>query len=148
MDALERLVATEEIRVLSARYAMSIDDHDWTLFETLWTEDAVWWAGEDKFEGRAAIVEFLENCLVDDYYGKHINGQSIIELAEDGQSATSLTDVLWLAQNFEVQVMARYLDLIVRQDGKWLFKQREEVPVPHRPGPVLTGSMAVAMREG
>jgi uncharacterized protein (TIGR02246 family) len=143
MEAVERLVATEEIRVLSAKYAMAIDDHDWSLLETLWTEDAVWWIGDVRFEGRDAIVTFLKNCLVDDYYGKHINGQSIIEIADDGQSATGMTDVLWLAQNFEVQVMARYVDLVVRQEGRWLFKEREEVMIAHRPGPVLTGSMAV-----
>lgn len=147
MDALERLVAQEDIRVLSAKYAMSSDDHDWPLFESLWTEDAVWSTADARFEGRAAIVEFLKNCLVDDYFGKHINAQSIIEVAADGQSATGLTDVLWLAQNSEVQVMARYVDLVVRQHDRWYFKKREEVAITHRPGPVLTGSMALKMRE-
>lgn len=147
MDAVERLIAQEEIRVLSAKYAMSIDDHDWQLLETLWTVDAVWWTVDARFEGRDAIVTFLKNCLVDDYFGKHINGQSIIDVAPDGMSATSLTDVLWLAQDFEVKVMARYVDLVVNEGGRWLFKKREEVSVPHRPGPMLTGSMAVSMRE-
>jgi hypothetical protein len=77
MDALEKLIAQQEIRDLSARYAMLLDDHDWDALTELWTEDAVWSLGETVF------------------------------------------------------------------DGRWLFKHREEVGVPHRPGPVSSGPMQI-----
>jgi hypothetical protein len=46
MDALENLIAQQEIRDLSARYAMFLDDHDWGALAELWTEDAVWSIGD------------------------------------------------------------------------------------------------------
>jgi len=143
MDALEKLIAQQEIRDLSARYAMLLDDHDWGALTELWTEDAVWSLGDTVFDGRAAVMGFLAGCLTENYFAKHINGQSLIEVHEDGVSATGKTDVLWLAANFEVQVMARYVDTYVKLDGRWLFKHREEVGVPHRPGPVSSGPMQI-----
>jgi uncharacterized protein (TIGR02246 family) len=143
MDALENLVAQQEIRDLSARYAMSLDDHDWDALAQLWTEDAVWSIGDVIFDGRQAVMGFLRGCLTEDYFAKHINGQSLIEVNEDGITATGQTDVLWLAQNFETQVMARYVDSYVKVDGRWLFKHREEIGVAHRPGPVSSGPMAI-----
>jgi SnoaL-like protein len=143
MDALENLVAQQEIRDLSARYAMFLDDHDWDALARLWTEDAVWSIGDIIFDGRPAVMGFLRGCLTEDYFAKHINGQSLIEVNEDGISATGKTDVLWLAQNFETQVMARYVDSYVKVDGRWLFKHREEIAVAYRPGPVSSGPMAI-----
>jgi uncharacterized protein (TIGR02246 family) len=143
MDALENLVAQQEIRDLSARYAMSLDDHDWDALAQLWTEDAVWSIGDVIFDGRQAVMGFLRGCLTEDYFAKHINGQSLIEVNEDGITATGQTDVLWLAQNFETQVMARYVDSYVKVDGRWLFKHREEFGVAYRPGPVSSGPMAI-----
>jgi len=78
MDALEKLIAQQEIRDLSARYAMLLDDHEWDALTELWTEDAVWSLGETVFDGRAAVIEFLAGCLTEDYFAKHINGQSLI----------------------------------------------------------------------
>ncbi len=143
MDALENLVAQQEIRDLSAKYAMLLDDHDWDALAQLWTEDAVWSIGGIVFDGRKAVMDFLSGCLTEDYFAKHINGQSLIEVNEDGITATGKTDVLWLAQNFETQVMARYVDSYVKVDGRWMFKHREEVGIAYRPGPVSSGPMAI-----
>ena len=143
MDALENLIAQQEIRDLSARYAMFLDDHDWDALAQLWTEDAAWSIGDTVFGGRGAVMGFLSGCLSADYFAKHINGQSLIEVNQDGVTATGRTDVLWLAQNFETQVMARYVDTYVKAGGRWLFKHRQEVGVAYRPGPVSSGPMAI-----
>ena len=84
MHALENLIAQQEIRDLSAKYAMFLDDHDWDAFAELWTEDAVWSIGDTVFDGREAVMDFLSGCLTEDYFAKHINGQSLIEVNEDG----------------------------------------------------------------
>jgi uncharacterized protein (TIGR02246 family) len=132
---VERLVAVEAIRALIATYAISFDDHDWDRFATLWTEDAAFVVGDEAFEPRDAMLEFLTTCLPADYSGKHMNSPSLIEVADDGESAVAWTDVVWIPQNFENAIVARYRDTLVRREGRWLFARREETPLPFKPGP-------------
>jgi hypothetical protein len=69
VDALERLVAVQEIRDLVVTYAMAFDDHDWERLGSLWTEDAAFVVGEQSLDGRDALMAFLSKCLPDDYQG-------------------------------------------------------------------------------
>src|SRR5256885_3599068 len=119
MDALERLLALEEIRALVTRYSLTYDDHDWDVFGRLWADEAAFVVNGRSFEGREALLDFLVGCLPDDYSGKHFCSPSLIELAPDGETATGQTDVVWIAQNFENQIVARYVDTFVRRDGRW-----------------------------
>ena len=135
MDALEKLVAVQAIRDLIVTYAMAFDDHDWDRLGSLWTEDAAFVAGGQAFEGREALMAFLSTCLPGDYEGKHMNPQTLVQLADDGQSAVVDTDVVWIPQNFQNTILARYRDDVVKQGDRWLFRRREEFPVEHRPGP-------------
>jgi uncharacterized protein (TIGR02246 family) len=135
MNDVERLVAIEEIRALIARYAIYFDDKDWDAFSRLWTEDAAFVANGQAFEGREVMLEFLTTCLPDDYSGKHMNSPSLIEVAADGETATARTDVIWVAQNFENQIVARYRDTLAREGGRWLFRRREEEVLSFRSGP-------------
>ena len=151
LGALERLVATEEIRALIASYAILYDDKDWDAFAELWTEDAAFVVGETAFEPRDAMLEFLTTCLPEDYDGKHLCGPSLIEVAPDGETATAKTDVVWIPQNFENTIVARYVDDLVRVDGRWRFRRRLEVVVPYKPGPppqsdAATGVSGATMR--
>src|SRR4051794_2311228 len=114
MNDVERLVATEQIRSLIASYAISFDDHDWDRFGELWTEDAAFVVQGRAFQGRGPMLEFLTTCLPDDYSGKHMNSPPLIELAPDGETATARTDVVWIPQNFENAIVARYDDTFVR----------------------------------
>jgi uncharacterized protein (TIGR02246 family) len=146
MDTVERLAAVEEIRALIATYAISFDDHDWDRFSALWTEDAAFVVvGQEAFEGREAMLEFLTTCLPDDYAGKHMNSPSLIEVAPDGESATAWTDVVWIPQNFENAIVARYRDTLVRRDGRWLFARREETPLQYKPGPPPMSAASVGV---
>jgi len=135
MDALEELLAKEAIRDLLARYAMAFDDRDWDAWESLWTEDVVFVVDGSPIEGLVALREFMVGCLPHDYVSKHLCGPSVIEVAPDGETARARTDVVWIAANYDNQIVARYVDDLVRRDGRWLIRRREEVPVPYRPGP-------------
>src|SRR3954471_8071287 len=106
MDALERLVAVQAIRDLVVTYAMAFDARDWDRLATVWTEDAAWIAPGHAFEGRDAIMAFMRTCLPDGYEGKHMNPQTLVEFADDGQSAVVDTDVVWIPQNFENTILA------------------------------------------
>jgi uncharacterized protein (TIGR02246 family) len=146
MNDFERLVAIEEIRALIARYAIYFDDKDWDAFSQLWTEDAAFVANGQAFEGREVMLEFLTTCLPDDYSGKHMNSPPLIEVAPDGESATAQTDVVWVAQNFDNQIVARYHDTLVRSEGRWLLRRREEEVVPFTPGtpPMSDAALSVS----
>ena len=133
MDALERIVAIQEIRDQITRYALYLDDHDWSKLAELWTDDAVWAGPGMEFTGKHGVMEFLEGCLPEDYTGKHMNSPSLIELTGP-DSATALTDVVWLAQDFAAQVVGRYDDAFKRVGGRWLFERRTEIVLPFRFG--------------
>jgi uncharacterized protein (TIGR02246 family) len=145
MNDVARLVAIEEIRALIATYAISFDDHDWDRFGALWTEDAAFVVDGRAFEGREAMLEFLTTCLPDDYGGKHMNSPPLIELGPDGESAEAWTDVVWIPQNFENAIVARYHDTLVRRDGRWLFARRSETPLRYKPGPPPMSDTAVGV---
>jgi hypothetical protein len=43
--------------------------------------DAAFVVGDQAFEGREAVMAFLSTCLPDDHGGKHMNPQTLIQLA-------------------------------------------------------------------
>jgi uncharacterized protein (TIGR02246 family) len=135
MDALEELIAKEAIRDLLARYPMAFDDRDWDAWDQLWTEDLVWVVDGVAIEGLDAVREFMVSCLPADYIAKHLCGPSVIDIDPDGESAHARTDVVWIAANYENQIVARYVDTLVRRDGRWRICRREEVVVQFRAGP-------------
>jgi uncharacterized protein (TIGR02246 family) len=147
MDGLEQLLAMQAIRDQILRYAIFLDDKNWDELAKLWTEDAVWAGPGMEFTGRDGVMEFLSGCLPDDYSGKHLNAPSLIELTGP-DSAHALTDVVWIAQDFEIQVAARYDDDVVRVDGTWLFVRRTEIVLPFRHGGPPMSDTALELSEG
>jgi hypothetical protein len=144
MDPLERLVAIQEIRDQIARYAIWFDDKEWESLATLWAEDAVFEVNDLVFDGKAAVLDFLVNCLPEDYNGKHMNATPLVEPDETGRSARARTDVVWISQDFENRIVARYDDEFVRSGGRWLFRRRSEVVVPFIAGAPPMSDTAMA----
>jgi hypothetical protein len=144
LDPLARLVAIQEIRDQIARYAIWFDDKSWDEFATLWADEAVFEANELRFEGKQAVLEFLVGCLPADYVGKHMNASPLVEL--DGERARARTDVVWISQDFENRIVARYDDELVLRYGRWLFAARREQVVPFAPGapPMSEAALAVS----
>ena len=130
MDALERLVAIQNIRDQIARYAIWFDDKNWDAFATLWADDAVFEGNGMEFVGKAALLEFLTNCLPAGYSGKHMNSLPLVEPDPEGAGARARTDVVWVSQDFENRIVARYDDRFVQIHGRWLFARRSELVVP------------------
>lgn len=145
MEHIERLLAYREIEDLATRYAHAFDDQDWEELGRLWTEDASFVAAGVEFKGRHAVLEFLSGCLPAGYGGRHFCGRTLVHLAEDGVTGTGKTDVLWIPENFEITIMARYLDDVVKQNGRWLIARREEVVVPYVPGAPPMSATAVSV---
>jgi uncharacterized protein (TIGR02246 family) len=135
VDAVEKLVAVQAVRDLVVTYAMAFDDHDWARLGSLWTEDAAFVVGDQAFEGREAVMSFLSTCVPDDYEGKHLNTQTLVQLAEDGQSAIADTDVVWIPQNFQNTILARYHDDVVKLPTAGCSVAARSSRWQYRPGP-------------
>jgi uncharacterized protein (TIGR02246 family) len=135
VEPIDRLLAVMEISQLLGRYCVMFDDQDWDALEGIWTEDAAFLVDGVGFEGRDAVLEFLSTCLPRGYQSKHVISPPVVDLADDGMSATARTDVVWIAQNFENTIVARYNDELVRADGCWRIRRRNETALQHAPGP-------------
>lgn len=145
MDTLEWLRAHVEIQDLLARYCIAFDDYDWDAWAAIWTQDVVFVVDGLPIEGLPALRDFMTRCLPADYRGKHMCSPSVIEIAPDGVSATARTDVVWVAQNFENTIVGRYLDTLVKRDGRWLIARREESTITHRSGPAPLSEAAMSL---
>jgi uncharacterized protein (TIGR02246 family) len=144
-DALQELIDRERIRDLLARYPMAFDDRDWASWDELWTDDLVWVVDGAEIVGLPAVRQFMVECLPHDYGSKHLCGSPVIELGADGRTATARTDVVWIAQNYENTIVARYVDTLVKDGDRWRISRREEVIVPFRPGPPPMSEAAQAV---
>jgi SnoaL-like domain len=134
MDALQRLIAQHDIADVIGRYCMLFDDQEWDGLAELWTVDAAFIVEDKAFEGRDTLLDFLRNCLPPGFQSKHMIAPPIIDLADDGLSATARTDVVWISGNFENTIVARYHDDLVSEDGRWRFRRRLEIPMQYTPG--------------
>jgi uncharacterized protein (TIGR02246 family) len=68
VDALDRLVAIEDIRRLKARYFRCVDTKDWDGLATIFTTDGVFTTAgrpDEPLEGSAEIVRFLSTAMAD-----------------------------------------------------------------------------------
>jgi hypothetical protein len=74
MDALDRIVATEEIKAVTARYARTMDTKEWEGYRSVLTDDMVLdisatvdpsYSGPVKFEGADEVVELTRSFLAD-----------------------------------------------------------------------------------
>ena len=94
---LQRLEDIEAIQQLIARYAKAVDHNgDPALVAPLFTEDAVWHCEDiGHWETRDGIVRDIRpNCTTFMPWAMHYMTQPLVEVAADGQSATS-NHYLW-----------------------------------------------------
>lgn len=136
MNALERLVAKDEIRELALLYSRGVDRKDIGLLQTLYTRD-----GTDDhrphFNGTAEdYIGWLERSLPHMHAGAHHVCNHLIALADDGQNAEGeVYAIAWHlvpdrsdgaapgALAHDVQAV-RYIDRYAREDGRWKFAAR------------------------
>ena len=88
---LQRLEDIEAIKQLIARYATAADHNaDPAMMAPCFTEDAVWnCKGIGRWEGRDSIVSGLREVSTTQLsWALHYMTQPIIEVADDGRSAT------------------------------------------------------------
>ena len=118
------------IHELMARYAERIDAKDPTGAAACFTEDGlgVYW-GECR--GRKAIEERLTGILEAFLATSH--HLSNIQITLDGERATVLSYVYafhrYADSREPMHYWGRWVDVLVKRDGQWLFARREVVGV-------------------
>ena len=110
------------------RYAFGIDGKDWTMFRTLWTDDAVGDYGEyGLLEGGDRITEFMEFGH-DGVTTQHAIMNVVVELDGDQATATSyFIATLRPGDNPFRRVGGRYEDQLVRTSDAagWRIRRRD-----------------------
>ncbi len=127
IDALEDI---EAIKRLKYRYLRLLDTKEWDALAETFTEDATteYSDGEYRFEGRAAIMEFLRGTPLarkGEFVGVHQCHQPEIDLT----SATTATGI-WSLYNYLIhkrnqvglRLCAFYHDEYLKLDGEWKIR--------------------------
>ena len=118
----------EAIKRLKYKYLRCLDQKRWSELAECLTEDATsaYSGGKFSFEGRDAIMEFLENAMgADSFLSSHTVHQPEIEFI----SETSATGI-WALQDTVIETNANiiirgaafYEDEYVKVDGAWKIK--------------------------
>lgn len=126
----------DRIRQVLAQFVQLRDDKRFGEWVDLFTEDATFEYPANVLMGRTAIRENVQALLRDDR-GKHLCGNSIIDVADDGVGAEVSSDVIKLDPaesaapgRFEIVVAGRYYDRFVREEDTWKIARRRVVLMP------------------
>jgi ketosteroid isomerase-like protein len=125
MDALEKLVASEEIRQLAHRYALAIDSRDIPALVALFVDDvkvgrsasgreALRRDFERQLRGVGVTILFVGNHVIDFDDEDHARGVVYCKgEIQDGER--------WISQAIQ------YRDTYERRDGHWYFVRRQHL---------------------
>ena len=118
----------EAIKSLKYKYLRCLDQKRWSELAECLTEDATsaYSGGKFSFEGRDAILEFLENAMgADSFLSSHTVHQPEIEFTSEttATGVWALNDtVIETNANIIIRGAAFYEDEYVKVDGAWKIK--------------------------
>ena len=117
----------EAIKRLKYRYMRCLDQKRWAELATCFTEDArsSYADGKYAFDGRAAIMAFLENAMPDTMLTSHRVHHPEIELTDAGTAVGvwALDDVvIETTGGFTIRGSGFYHDEYVKVDGEWRIR--------------------------
>ena len=119
------------IRDLISRYCFVVDGvpgRDADAFTAMFTEDGAWNSASlgRRIEGGKKLHDFISEVYRGDAKYRHLIANAIISIDGDCASAHSYVHVSNLATGTPVCFMISfYDDVLVKQKGKWLFKERK-----------------------
>ena len=136
----------QAIEALLAQYSTGLDTLNPDLYVSCFTDDAELVQGDTVRKGRAEIRKVITDLIesrdkrtaaaaaltpgaeVPPNVMHHVITNSVIDLidASDARHRSYWMTILGRAGGkFDVAAMGRYEDVLVKQDGKWLFQQRK-----------------------
>jgi hypothetical protein len=129
---LRALEDREEIHQLLLNYGRTLDRRDFVAFSRLFADDAEYAGGAaDAVKGPSAIAKVLEETFRNNPTGVrtpnyHLFANEIIQVR--GNEATAVSKGLFVVPNAakapQIEMMASYDDILVRDRSVWKFKKR------------------------
>ena len=117
------------IRELIDRYCYAVNERDWPVLESCYTEDAVWDVGKPlnfRLEGRKAIVEMASTKISEEDFVVQTSHATVVWL--DGAKARAHSTIKEVVRSkggaAGIQILATYADELVKLDEEWRFKVR------------------------
>jgi hypothetical protein len=124
---LRRLEDRAELRELTARYTLAIDDRDYQTLARLYASNAVYEGPFGRAEGRRQVVDYVASRM--DLYGPtvHTPHSQVLEFDEDPDRASGIvtSHVEMSMGGKSVLGAARYYDEYSREEGSWRFFRRD-----------------------
>jgi uncharacterized protein (TIGR02246 family) len=134
----ESCLLTFEITNLQSRYAHALDDGRLDEVLAMFTADGVFQAAVGgRMEGRDAIYAYFASQRTAPEWVPYRGGQhlvtNIIVTPTATDRVTAVSDFILAVPDeagARVLFLGRYVDDIVRQDGEWLFAERQAIQNP------------------
>ncbi len=124
LTAIERLLAS---------YPLLFDSGDIAGCVEVFVENCVFAvAGNPPVEGRDALRRFFQNVHDRGAAGIHLPGPALIDVAEDGTSATMWQSFLFVANGSNTISRGMYRDVAVLEGDRWRFRRRDIELYPGR----------------
>jgi ketosteroid isomerase-like protein len=124
MDALEELVARDQIRQLAFRYALAVDGKDIDGLAVLFVEDV---RNGRYGDGREGVKTYYDNVLRTFHCSMHLVANHIIEFDDDDHAH----GIVYCRAHHHVlepdhwyDKALAYWDAYERAGGEWLFRRR------------------------
>ncbi|MEQ8717752.1 MAG: nuclear transport factor 2 family protein [Acidimicrobiales bacterium] len=131
-EALEWIVAREQIRDVLLRYCRGVDRCDLELLRSVYHPDAVDDHGSFKGNGWEFAEMIVASKLSGALFSIHHVGNMLIEV--DAESGTASAETYFVAASRlkaapdDLQLfVGRYVDVLARRDGEWRIAQRTVV---------------------
>jgi hypothetical protein len=117
----------DAIREVFAQYCFYTDSGQFEKYVDLFTEDCDWDGGPfGRHQGKASLLAMLKQDRDTATKLRHSTTNSVITVNGDESRAISYVQVLGIGEPTPVIFFAGiYLDHLVRQNGRWLFRQRK-----------------------
>ena len=114
------MTGEEAVRRTLALYCQLCDDGRFDEWALLYTDDATFTVMGQTYSGPAEIQAFIEKGQPPEKRGKHLIGQSVIDVQEGAGTAAAVTDYTFIARTSEgyaITSAGRYHDSFRRAEG-------------------------------
>lgn len=108
-----------QIEELLSAYVLSLDEDDTETTVSLFTEDGEFLVYDRSFAGHDRLRKMFTSAPK----GLHLGGRSVITGTADG--ATARQQLVFYAADRSEQRLTFYDDVLVKVDGRWLFRSRD-----------------------
>lgn len=128
---LQKLEDTEAVRQVLIDYGRALDARDFKAYGSLFAKDGTWAGGMGSASTPAGIQKMVEDGfsrMAPELYTNSNHVMTSMDIEVNGDTATAWSRWIWVI-NAEgkprTERAGRYEDQLVREDGKWKFKQRK-----------------------